>query len=393
MIEVIAKLCRGSVYLAGETVECIVTFKNPATNPNVKAQSNSDVYETLAWASAQIHCHCSVNDAKVRYPLTSSLSQEELAIYNKDTSFAPCKGERGHVVLSTKPKILFCDVRLLPGECKSFIYKEVIPTEVPPSYRGQAIKYSYKITVGTQRVNCPIKLLRIPLRVLVLAGLMEASVHNENEDLSPNNPFLNCQRKEAIIDLALQLLQNLTTRRHPSCYSITNNNGKVVKFCLFKPAYKLGEDIVGTFDFSVSTVPCVQFSVTLQSEEIIHDDCRVKSHQGVSMVSYNKYHEFCLHTMHTHMVLPIPLNVTPGFLTDIMSLKWILHFEFVTTTTLVEIQPRPTDPVATSTWTGPSQLHIETMVWDLPIKIYPSSPLHVLQSFQTKMESSLSFIY
>ena len=28
-------------------------------------------------------------------------------------------GESGHVVLSTKPKILFCDLKLLPGESKT----------------------------------------------------------------------------------------------------------------------------------------------------------------------------------------------------------------------------------------------------------------------------------
>lgn len=39
-----------------------------------------------------------------------------------DTSFAPCRGDKGHIVLSTKPKILFCDLRLSPGESKSCMY-------------------------------------------------------------------------------------------------------------------------------------------------------------------------------------------------------------------------------------------------------------------------------
>jgi hypothetical protein len=47
------------------------------------------------------------------------------------------------------------------------LYSEMLPSEAPPSYRGQAVKYSYKITIGMQRVNCPIKLLR----VLVVNGL------------------------------------------------------------------------------------------------------------------------------------------------------------------------------------------------------------------------------
>jgi hypothetical protein len=53
----------------------------------------------------------------------------------------------------------------------SDLYSELLPSEAPPSYRGQAVKYSYKITIGMQRVNCPIKLLRVPLRVLVVNGL------------------------------------------------------------------------------------------------------------------------------------------------------------------------------------------------------------------------------
>lgn len=44
-------------------------------------------------------------------------------------------------------------------------------------------------------------------------------------------------------------------------YNITNAKGKVAKFTLFKQAYKLGEDIVGMFDFSEGTVPCVQVTI------------------------------------------------------------------------------------------------------------------------------------
>lgn len=52
-------------------------------------------------------------------------------------------------------------------------YKDVIPADSPPSYRGQAIKYSYKITIGTQRLNQRTELLRIPIRVMVLFGESE----------------------------------------------------------------------------------------------------------------------------------------------------------------------------------------------------------------------------
>lgn len=53
---------------------------------------------------------------------------------------------------------------------RSDTYSEVVPTDGPPSFRGQAVKYVYKLTIGCQRVNSPIKLLRVPFRVLVLHG-------------------------------------------------------------------------------------------------------------------------------------------------------------------------------------------------------------------------------
>jgi hypothetical protein len=61
----------------------------------------------------------------------------------------------------------------------------------------------------------------------------------------------------------MNLLQILTAKCSPNFYNITKSQGKVVRFCLFKQAYRLGEDIVGTFDFSEATVPCVQVKESL----------------------------------------------------------------------------------------------------------------------------------
>lgn len=49
-------------------------------------------------------------------------------------------------------------------------YEDTIPTDAPPSFRGQAVKYSYKVIIGTQRLDKSTKLLRVPFRVLVLYG-------------------------------------------------------------------------------------------------------------------------------------------------------------------------------------------------------------------------------
>jgi len=366
MIEITAKLVRGPVYFSGEIIECLVTFTNPP-NPNHQiSQSHSDLFESLAWASAQVHCQCTTNSKMVLLEKINNTARS-VAI-NANTTFAPWQQDNGHVVLNTKPKILCCDLRLSPGESKTYIYRETIPSDAPPSYRGQAVKYSYKITIGTQRVNTVIKLLRVPFRVLSLSELPEITACNDSVDLSPNNPFMETQHRDTPLDIALQTLQNLTARRSPNFYNVTNGRGRVVRFCLFKNSYKLGEDIVGTFDFSNATVSCVQVSVSLQSEEHVSEEYKRGKTATPTLISYNKHHEMCLGLKYSHLVLPIPLHVTPDFTTDLVTLKWRLHFEFVTTPKLMDMPNENT-----ISWHGPSTLDVETMIWDLPLHIHPTT--------------------
>ncbi|XP_034942506.1 RAB6A-GEF complex partner protein 2 [Chelonus insularis] len=365
MIEVVGKLLNGTAYFSGEVIECYITFSNPLNPYHQKSQSHSDVFEGLAWASAQVHCQCSVNDKIVFVEKINAINRTKAI--NTDTTFAPWQQDNGYAVVNTKPKILFCDLRLSPGESKTYIYRETLPSDAPPSFRGHAVKYVYKITVGTQRVNSPIKLLKIPFRVLSLSELPEVTICNDSVDLSPNNPFLETQERDTPLDVALQTLQNLTARRSPNFYNITNGRGRVVRFCLFKNSYKLGEDIIGTFDFSNAAVSCIQVSVGLQSEEHVIDEYN-RSKSNPTLVNYYKHHEVCFGLKYSQLILPIPLHVTPDFSTNLITLKWRLHFEFVTATKLVEIPDK-----TTFNWQAPSNLDVETMIWDLPLHIYPST--------------------
>lgn len=60
-----------------------------------------------------------------------------------------------------------------------------------------------------------------------------------------------------------------------------------------------------------------QYSVTLQSEEVIAESCRQRASQKPMLVPYSKAHEVCLNLSHTHLLLPIPLHITPTFTTDV----------------------------------------------------------------------------
>lgn len=60
----------------------------------------------------------------------------------------------------------------------------------------------------------------------------------------------------------------------------------------------------------------------------------------------------------------------------IVDVKWRLHFEFVTSTSDDLLKPLHLDE---NIWQAPIDIPIETMVWNLPVTLYPTSPLQILQ--------------
>lgn len=397
MIEITAWLIRdqSAVFLCGETVECLITFKNPSLPEHRISQSNSDILENLAWATVQIHCYCN-STIQERGSAGSEPTNPIHKNVSGTTSLNASNQLKGEVLKSTEPKILFCDLRLSPGESRQFMFRETLSMNTPPTYRGVMVKYYYKITVATQRVGSTVQALHIPIRVLPLPPINcsdEAITLNDesNEDLAPNNPFIEKKKAPSKIEYALHYLQNITARRRPNFYLISNKRGKVGRFCLFKPIYKLGEDIVGTLDFSCGTVKCVQLSVTLQCEEIVkkksleqpnavNQDKDSAATPAGRITNYTKHHEVCLGLLQTQMIIPIPLHVTPTFDTDLVDVRWRLHFQFVTSTNEELNMEINKD---TLEWQAPTDISIETMIWNLPVTIYPTAPVQIPQASGT----------
>lgn len=266
----------------------------------------------------------------------------------------------------------------------------------PPTYRGQAIRYFWKITIATQRLGHKVHVLRCAIRVLPLPTAIRpdevpALCADTNDELAPTNPFLEKRRTESRLEIALHHLQNVTARRRPNFYLISNKRGCVGRFCLFKSAYKLGEDIVGTLDFSCRTVRCVQVSVTLQCEEVMltappptttpstsgkEGSSSTTADGAGKIMGFTKHHEVCAGLLQTQMILPVPLHVTPSFGTALVDVRWRLHFEFVTSTSEA-LRPLHQDEAS---WQAPRDIPIETMVWNLPVTLYPTSPMQILQA-------------
>jgi hypothetical protein len=71
-------------------------------------------------------------------------------------------------------------------------------------------------------------------------------------------------------------------------------------------------------------------------------------------------------------------------------LQWRLHFEFVTSNTQLIHELPARELENGNTWGGPATLNIETMVWNLPVKIYPTTPLQISQGLQSQLKHRLA---
>ena len=108
MVEIEVRLLRGSVYFAGETIRCQITFTNTSKRGAISGQETRTNHikssqfgrkkvlgiETIAWASAQIHCQCTINDSRITIPENDKKNLQEVVPKTEQatTSFIPSKG-------------------------------------------------------------------------------------------------------------------------------------------------------------------------------------------------------------------------------------------------------------------------------------------------------------
>ncbi|KAK0653203.1 RAB6A-GEF complex partner protein 2 [Lasiodiplodia hormozganensis] len=120
-------------------------------------------------------------------------------------------------LLSTPQSILFVDLKLAPGEEKSYTYTFTLPRGLPPSHKGRAMKVNYHLNIGTQRPGSAARAVRsvtVPFRVF-------GSVNNLGEILGHDlmSPYIILRDQatiETIEDPKAQLIPNGSISRKPT---------------------------------------------------------------------------------------------------------------------------------------------------------------------------------
>ncbi|KAK3074394.1 Golgi membrane exchange factor (Ric1p-Rgp1p) subunit [Teratosphaeriaceae sp. CCFEE 6253] len=336
-------------------------------------------------------------------------------------------GSRSIPLLSTPQSLLFVDLRLAPGESRSYNYRFALPRGLPPSHRGRALKVEYHLSIGVQRPGGQaVKQVEVPLRVLgsytargetlghdlmspyillqdtarttsvtpapsslnpaarfsakeaqkmvkapkqaledflrYAERLLEPSDDVHDALLSPTSPgpSPSISQKQSMveqlptsmkgaIDLAV-LRSNFATSsgkqksaeaQSLNRFNIARSGQPVGVLTLLRPAYRLGEAVMGLIDCTAPTqiaempaqAPTYAVLLELESAERVDPSLALRSSTSITRVT-RKVHasvrENTLFARQVSFTLTIPHTATPTFETTGVSLHWRLRVEFTT---------------------------------------------------------------
>ena len=335
-------------------------------------------------------------------------------------------GSRSIPLLSTPQNLLFVDLRLAPGESRSYNYQFQLPRGLPPTYRGRAIKVFYHFALGVQRPGGQaIKTVEVPVKILgsynargetlghdlmspyillqdvakstsiadtpstpsefpkfeakpttnqpkspkqgledflrYTERLLEESPDGQGILASPTSPTTpSALRKESItdqpaasikdaVDLAIlrsNYVQSSTKSRQSEAssanrFNIARGGQPVAVLTLLRPAYRLGEAVIGTIDFTTPAFSANRSSqaatyavlAELESAERVDPSLALRSSSSINRVT-RKVHaavrENALFSRQVSFNLTVPPTATPTFETTGVSLIWKLRVEFTT---------------------------------------------------------------
>jgi RAB6A-GEF complex partner protein 2 len=140
-----------------------------------------------------------------------------------------------------------------------------------------------------------------------------------------------------LIDMAIaQQAASGSARTSSTSLQISRGGEKVAKVLLARTAFRVGETVVGSVDFSGADVACFTFNAALESAEVVDPAIALRSGASIHRATRRVHAHTSENTVCAERVsfaLTIPPSATPDFLTSGVRLEWKLRLEFVTADT------------------------------------------------------------
>lgn len=99
-----------------------------------------------------------------------------------------------------------------------------------PSFRGQFARYTYKLTIGVQKLNRNTQLLRLPFKVYSLLDFEKFIPRLNDESTSENNGYANKSKRESMLttdvsDTSIEAAGEETTKeRRPNPFKVVEKS-------------------------------------------------------------------------------------------------------------------------------------------------------------------------
>jgi RAB6A-GEF complex partner protein 2 len=138
--------------------------------------------------------------------------------------------------------------------------------------------------------------------------------------------------KEAI-EFAILRGTSVASASTTNRFEISRNEQKVAIITIARPAYRLGESLIVSIDFTGSEIPCYAIHASLESAEKVDPAISLRSSVSIHRVSRRVHFSHSESTLYARRVSfspTIPVMATPEFVTSGISLKWSLRIEFIT---------------------------------------------------------------
>jgi hypothetical protein len=258
-----------------------------------------------------------------------------------------------------------------------------LPPSLPPSFRGNAIKYSYSIVVSISQVPAAHvpkpQTTAIPIRIISPSSSLapispppppaavfdyEVSVHDGEVDAVPDLPRTLDLRAFDAVAAAFERLA------HPVCVNVSDGAEHLVRIAMPRTVFSPGEMVTGLCDYSGSDVLCHSVSVVLEAEEMLSlSACLSQRARRPSPRVVAEAHEVTSCMEIAPFNLPLPQEACHEFESAEVALRWLLAFTFVIV---------PEDEVAAAGTTLPVVRRPRSVSFTLPIHVlatsYPNEP-------------------
>lgn len=135
---------------------------------------------------------------------------------------------------------------------------------------------------------------------------------------------------------SMRARQSFLKRNAVPVYAITRGKDSIARMYLTKRRLLLGDNITAVFYFDFEN-PCLQLGARLEMHEIVKPKHSIgtKQNGGTSTQGsifrkvYGEHGEFVVMNRNTHVTFSVPYDAPATFATDVVEIRWLIHFVFL----------------------------------------------------------------